>query len=340
MALWGKGDPRWIVEERPDSKNVNNWHWTERDATSWSKCKLKELFLALKVENTEGKWNIKDVKKIEGEATINNRKGKLITFYEWALIFEYTGTVPGSDEEHTGTMEILNLSDENSPGDVDVQVISKGNSKNADILKQFIRKTGTPLCKETCVAYVKAMSDEYASGMVLPTKQNPAATNGKTNKDLNVKEEMRDHKVGETKSNKKQASSHHTISITEDFRTTADELYATLTDPQRISAFTRSKSESNVEIKGTFSIMSDNITGFYTELIPNQKIVQKWRFKEWPKDMHSTVTIELDQKDYTTKLKLTQTGVPDFDKKRTEDGWRQHFFGPIKQVFGYGSQLF
>ena len=27
MALWGKGDPRWIVEERPDSKNVNNWHW-------------------------------------------------------------------------------------------------------------------------------------------------------------------------------------------------------------------------------------------------------------------------------------------------------------------------
>jgi len=27
MAKWGEGDPRWIVEERPDAKNVNNWHW-------------------------------------------------------------------------------------------------------------------------------------------------------------------------------------------------------------------------------------------------------------------------------------------------------------------------
>ena len=27
MAKWGEGDPRWIVEDRTDGKNVNNWHW-------------------------------------------------------------------------------------------------------------------------------------------------------------------------------------------------------------------------------------------------------------------------------------------------------------------------
>lgn len=27
MAKWGEGDPRWIVEERADATNVNNWHW-------------------------------------------------------------------------------------------------------------------------------------------------------------------------------------------------------------------------------------------------------------------------------------------------------------------------
>ena len=27
MAKWGEGDPRWIVEERDDGTNVNNWHW-------------------------------------------------------------------------------------------------------------------------------------------------------------------------------------------------------------------------------------------------------------------------------------------------------------------------
>ena len=35
MAKWGEGDPRWIVEDRPDATNVNNWHWSEKNATKW-----------------------------------------------------------------------------------------------------------------------------------------------------------------------------------------------------------------------------------------------------------------------------------------------------------------
>jgi activator of HSP90 ATPase len=55
MAKWGEGDPRWIVEERADATNVNNWHWTEKNATLWSKDKLKDLFTSVKVENSESK---------------------------------------------------------------------------------------------------------------------------------------------------------------------------------------------------------------------------------------------------------------------------------------------
>ncbi len=58
---------------------------TERDATSWSSEKLKELLMGLQVENEEGKCEITEVSKVEGEASINNRKGKLIFFYEWNL---------------------------------------------------------------------------------------------------------------------------------------------------------------------------------------------------------------------------------------------------------------
>ena len=50
--------------------------------------------------------------------------------------------------------------------------------------------------------------------------------------------------------------------------------------------------------------------------------------------------MELDQKKNNTILKLSQSGVPDYDTKRTEEGWKRHFWGPIKQVFGYGAQLF
>ena len=70
MALWGKGDPRWIVEERPDSTNVNNWHWTERDATTWSKTKLKEIFLALKEETADGSWHVDEVSFMSGRGSM------------------------------------------------------------------------------------------------------------------------------------------------------------------------------------------------------------------------------------------------------------------------------
>jgi len=49
MAKWGEGDPRWIVEERPDATNVNNWHWTEKNATPWSKERLHQLFVDFKI---------------------------------------------------------------------------------------------------------------------------------------------------------------------------------------------------------------------------------------------------------------------------------------------------
>ena len=53
MAKWGEGDPRWIVEERADATNVNNWHWSEKNANKWSKEKLKILLKGTKIENDE-----------------------------------------------------------------------------------------------------------------------------------------------------------------------------------------------------------------------------------------------------------------------------------------------
>lgn len=341
MAKWGQGDPRWIVEERPDSKNVNNWHWTERDATNWSKKRLKELFSSIKVENDEGCWCINEVKDISGEATINNRKGKIICFYEWTVKLTYKGKIQGSEMDHTGNIEIPNLSDENLADDVDVEVTCKSDANNAVKLKQLVRKTGISLIKSKCGDYIQSLKTEYSSGMVLPTKD--SAINGTTNNiktpDKKVLQDVKDLSVAENKPAKRNTC-HLSISLSEEFRTSVDELYATLTEAQRLSAFTGSNCQSDFIVDGSFSIMNGNITGVYTELVPNKKIVQKWRFKEWPEGLFSIVTIELEQKNESTLLKLKQTGVPDFDTRRTEEGWKRHFWGPIKQVFGYGAQLF
>jgi activator of HSP90 ATPase len=57
------------VEERPDATNVNNWHWAEKDASSWSKDKLKSLLVGLKFSGAEGECEVKEATMVEGEAT-------------------------------------------------------------------------------------------------------------------------------------------------------------------------------------------------------------------------------------------------------------------------------
>lgn len=64
---------------------------TERDASNWSTERLKALLLPIRVEGEEGACEVTEVSKLDGEASINNRKGKLIFFYEWAIKLSWTG---------------------------------------------------------------------------------------------------------------------------------------------------------------------------------------------------------------------------------------------------------
>lgn len=155
MAKWGEGDPRWIVEERPDATNVNNWHWydlflhfssmwniytchvfrqmwftdglsfsrTEKNACQWSDDKLRELLKGLKIENEDASCEITDMEKLEGEAVVNNRKGKLIFFYEWDIVLKWKGSMNDNDEEVEGKINIPNLSEENKVDELDVSLL-------------------------------------------------------------------------------------------------------------------------------------------------------------------------------------------------------------------------
>lgn len=122
MAKWGEGDPRWIVEERPDATNVNNWHWTEKNAGPWSKDRLKELLENFDLSKDNIECKVTELNKINGEASANNRKGKLIFFYEWDLKLDWEGRLPGGEELVKGSIEIPNLSEENSVDDIEVSV--------------------------------------------------------------------------------------------------------------------------------------------------------------------------------------------------------------------------
>lgn len=129
-----------------------------------------------------------------------------------------------------------------------------------------------------------------------------------------------------------------TVTDNEEFRTTAEELYQTFTDPQRITAFTRSppKVFQGAEKGCKFELFGGNVSGYYSELEPPKKIIQSWRLSQWPENHFSKLQIEFDQNDvdHVTTMRVTWTGVPAGQEEVTKRNWTEYYVKSIKQTFG------
>jgi activator of HSP90 ATPase len=134
-----------------------------------------------------------------------------------------------------------------------------------------------------------------------------------------------------------------TVTASDEFRTTAEELYMTFTDPQRIAAFTRGppRQFDGAHVGGKFSIFDGNVTGEYVSLDSPQQIVQKWRLAQWPEGHYSTQEIRFDQNniDRVTVMRVTWTGVPVGQEEVVRRNWDGYYVRSIKQTFGFGTIL-
>lgn len=94
MAKLGEGDERWIVKEREDGQNCNNWHWSEKDLTPWSKERLTELLVgisAFEAGSNKGTCTVTSLDKMSGGVTVQSRKQKKFPLYELEITLKWEG---------------------------------------------------------------------------------------------------------------------------------------------------------------------------------------------------------------------------------------------------------
>uniref|UniRef100_A0A8C2XE39 Activator of 90 kDa heat shock protein ATPase homolog 1 n=1 Tax=Cyclopterus lumpus TaxID=8103 RepID=A0A8C2XE39_CYCLU len=338
MAKWGEGDPRWIVEERADATNVNNWHWTERDATTWSSDKLKALLLGLSVESDEGRCEVTEVSKAEGEASINNRKGKLIFFYEWSLKATWTGESKAGVKS-TGTIEVPNLSDENDMEDLDISV-SLNKDEPETPLTDLMKKLGVEKIREVLGSYVGFLKTEFTQGMILPTA-NGLKCSSQSKATLDKTRQISSSSSGSSAPvNTGVKIPTCKFSMREKFLTSPADLYRVFLNQEMTQAFTHAPATVDGEKGGKFRLLEGNVFGEFTELVPDEKIVMKWRYNNWPCEHYSTITMSFWDRSSETELKVECRGVPEDEEERTKEGWRRYYFEAIRQTFGYGARLY
>jgi len=334
------------VEERADATNVNNWHWTERDATGWSTEHLKELLLEIRVEGPEGVCNITDVPKLDGEASVNNRKGKLIFFYEWVLRASWMGTTI-TGIKYKGNVDVPNLSDENDMDDLDISVTMCKDEPPTPLIN-LMKREGVKRVRSALGLYVKHLRSEYTQGMILPTdKQQPNNVNKPTTSKTPTKTQASSAPSPAIPASSSAAAPAAGVriptcsfSLHETFLTSPDEIYVTFLKQEFVQVFTRSDAVVDGCRGGKFQMMNGNVHGEFTELVPNEKIVMRWRFKSWPSDHYATISLAFRDKGDETELNLEAKGVPSDEEERTKEGWRRFYFEAIKQSFGYGARLY
>lgn len=129
-----------------------------------------------------------------------------------------------------------------------------------------------------------------------------------------------------------------TLNETEEFRTTAEEMYETFVDPGRLAAFTRAppKVFEGAKAGGKFELFGGNVSGEYLELEKPKKVVQSWRLAQWPAGHYSKLQIEFDQNDvdHVTVMRVTWHGVPTGQEEVTRRNWGEYYVKSIKQTFG------
>ncbi|XP_071401417.1 activator of 90 kDa heat shock protein ATPase homolog 1b isoform X2 [Centroberyx affinis] len=338
MAKWGEGDPRWIVEERADATNVNNWHWTERDATNWSSDKLKSLLLGLSVENEEGVCEVTEVGKVEGEASINNRKGKLIFFYEWNLKATWTGKSK-SGIKYKGSIEVPNLSDENDMEDLDIN-ISLNKDEPETPLTALMKTKGADKVREALGSYVGFLKTEFTQGMILPTANGVSKPQSSQSKAKVDKTQVGAESSTAAPPNTGVKIPTCKFSMKETFLTSPAELFRVFLNQEMVQAFTHAPATVEGERGGKFRLLDGNVLGEFMELVYEQKIVMKWRYNTWPCEHYATITLTFCDRGSETELKAECRGVPESEEERTKHGWQRYYFEAIKQTFGYGARLY
>ncbi|XP_044025525.1 activator of 90 kDa heat shock protein ATPase homolog 1-like isoform X2 [Siniperca chuatsi] len=338
MAKWGEGDPRWIVEERADATNVNNWHWTERDVSGWSSERLRQLLLGVRVEGPEGVCQLTDVSKLDGEASINNRKGRLIFFYEWQLRASWLGT-SSSGVKYRGTVEVFNLSDENDMDDLDISVSLCKDQPNTPLL-DLMKKSGIKEVRRVLGDYVHQLKSEFSQGMILPAADGPKLPQPQTKKNQVQTNKTQISSASRCSSSPTPCAAGVRIStcsfnLKETFQTSPDELYRTFINQEFVQVFTRSAAVVDGCRGGRFQMLDGSISGEFTQLVPDQRIEMRWRFRTWPGEHYATVSLELEDRGGETELRMECRGVPAGEEDSTREGWTRFYFQAIKQTFGY-----
>lgn len=323
--------------------NPNNWHWVNKDATPWAQNYLTENLTKISAEQDGVTAKISKLISTDGEVDVSQRKGKVITIFDIKVQLEYEGKTK-DDEDVSGSITIPEVAHDTEEDEYVFDIDIYSESKEKQPVKDLVRSKVTPQLRKALSQLVPALITEHGKDIQHAPGENPGAGwRPPTTYPEKGSGAAKSSSTTSTSTNSKSSVNTTTVNASDEFRTTAEEMYQTFVDPQRIAAFTRAPPRvfEGAKPGAKFAIFDGNVSGEYVKLEEPTLIVQKWRLAQWPADHFSTLELKFDQNDVdrVTTMRVTWTGVPVGQEDVVKKNWEGYYIRSIKQTFGFGTIL-
>jgi activator of HSP90 ATPase len=103
-------------------KNVNNWHWVEKNCLPWAQEYLREHLGRVEIEDAGARLNVTAVTRVEGDVDVNMRKGKVIYVFDVNIDMDWAGEKNGV--KATGSVKLMDCSYDDDPKDYSVRSVA------------------------------------------------------------------------------------------------------------------------------------------------------------------------------------------------------------------------
>lgn len=121
--------------------------------------------------------------------------------------------------------------------------------------------------------------------------------------------------------------------IAAQFPVPPEEVYTAWLDSDQHSEMTGGKAESSDRPVAPFNAWGGYIQGVNIELIPNQRILQKWRTSEFEEgDEDSLLEILFEPNGEGTMLTIKHSNLP-ANGMKYKQGWVDAYFTPMRDYF-------
>ncbi|KAJ3096368.1 hypothetical protein HDU97_005937 [Phlyctochytrium planicorne] len=330
-------------------KNVNNWHWVEKNCFPWANDYLKEKLVGVKAEDNGIKVEVTKLASISGDVDINQRKGKLITVYDVAFKLDWKGKklvegcgtridfgvfFAGTDStgaEASGQIDFPEMMHDTDPDELVFEVTADKGDKKDEFIQVVKKKLLVPIRKNLS-NFSKDMVEANSKDVHIPS------------------DKMNGHPVNDTYKPKPPApttaaKSHvsnvvggvTSVKMDIEFKCDRQRLFECFTKEDQVKYWSRNNAKISAAAGSEFELFGGNITGKIVEFVPPTKVIQQWRLRSWPAGHFSTVTVTFEELSDSTVLHLVQSNVPVGEKDTLLDNWNNYYWDAIKRSYGFGA---